>query len=220
MKCPRCVQRIHRAAGGCPHCGFTLADADNLFGGEDLQMRLLSDSAGLMRHEEKGRLLSAMERFNRTFPQLFVAVHTGSCGGMGNLRQFGFWLLNRAKFEDLPTDRGHLSMVLLVIDADVRSAGISFSYGLDAFLDEDDTFQCLARAHAYWLEGRHAEGAIKVIEQLAVVLKKRSVQVRRNPERFERKVARPVRIEPLSEKNRRGRMAGSFDGPRNGEDLQ
>ncbi len=158
-----------------------------------------------------------MQRFNRQFPQLFVAVHTGSCGGMANLRQFGFWFLNRAKFEDLPSDRGNLSAILLVIDADARSAGISFGYGLDAFLDEEDTFQCLARAHAYWQEGRHSEGLVKAIEQLAIVLKRRSRQARRNPVRFERKVARPARIDVLAEKIGSGRRAESFDGPGNGE---
>jgi hypothetical protein len=219
MRCPRCVQRIHRAAGGCPHCGFTLADADKVFGAEDLHLRTLSDSAGLMRRDEQGRLQAVMQRFNRRFPQLFVAVHTRSFGGLANLRQFGFWFLNRTKFEDSPSDLGNRSAILLVMDADSKSAGISFGYALDAFLDEEDTFQCLARAHAYWLEGRHADGLVKAIEQLIIILKKRSRQVRRDPARFERKVSRPAQIDALAQKIQGGRRAKNSDRSGSGEEI-
>lgn len=205
MKCPRCVQRIHRAAGGCPHCGFTLADADAVFGAEDVKLRTLTDAAGLMRREEHRRVESAMHRFNRQFPQLFVAVHTGSFKGIANLRQFGFWFLNRAVFEDLPTARQNEACILIVIDADARAAGVSFGYVLDAFLEEGDTFQCLSRAHAYWLEGRHADGLVKAIEQLTIILKKRSRQAQRDPQRFERKVVRPPQLGALVKKIRSGR---------------
>lgn len=217
MKCPRCVQRIHRAAGGCPHCGFTLADADALFGAEDVKLRTLTDAAGLMRREEQRRVESAMHRFNRQFPQLFVAVHTGSFKGVSNLRQFGFWLLNRAVFEDLPVDRLNEAGILIAIDADAKAAGMSFGYALDAFVEEDDTFQCLSRAHAYWLEGRHADGLVKAIEQLTIILKKRSRQARRDPERFERKVARPPQVDALVQKIRSGRKVEKQEEPRDRE---
>lgn len=213
MKCPRCVQRIHRAADGCPHCGFTLANADSEFGADDVRFRTLTDAAGLMKREGHRRVESAMHRFNRQFPQLFVAVHTGSFGGAAKLRQFGFWLLNRAKFEDLPEGRQNKSAILIAIDVDAKAVGMSFGYALDAFLEEEDTFQCLARAHAYWLEGRHAEGLVKAIEQLSIILKKRSRQAGRDPLRFERKVARPPRLDALAQKIRGGRKGSeSQDG--------
>lgn len=208
MKCPRCVQRIHRAADGCPHCGFTLADADKSFSGEDFRLRTLSDGAGLMRLEDHHRVESAMQRFNRRFPQLFMAVHTGSFGAASNLRQYGFWFLNRARFEDLPVGRDNRAAILILIDADVKAAGMTFGYALDAFLDEEDTFQALSRAHAYWLEGRHADGLVKAIEQLSIILKKRSRQARRDPSRFERKVARPPQVDELARKIRDGRRSG------------
>jgi hypothetical protein len=211
MKCPRCVQRIHRAAGGCPHCGFTLADADTIFGAVDVRLRTLTDAAGLMRRGEQRRVESAMQRFNRRFPQLFVAVHTGSYLGVANLRQFGFWFLNRAVFEDLPAARFNEACILIVIDADAKAAGVSFGYALDAFLEEDDTFQCLSRAHSYWLEGRHAEGLVKAIEQLTIILKKRSRQAQRDPQRFERKVVRPPQLGALVKKIRGGRKVDQQD---------
>ena len=203
MKCPRCVQVIHRGAAVCPHCGFGLAEVDAKHGAEEVSLRRLADVAGLIRNRERGKVSAALDRFCRKFPQLFFAVYTSSGQG-GNLRQFGFWLLNRAAFEDVPVDRPNEAGILLVIDADSKSASVTWGYTLDPFLTEEDTFQCLSRAHAYWLEGRYAEGTVRMIEQLEKVLKKRAAQARRDPERFERKVAPPPRTGEIARRIREG----------------
>lgn len=204
MKCPRCVQVIHRGAGLCPHCGFGLAEADERYGHEDVRLRRLADVAGLMRSRERGKVTAALDHFCRRFPQLFFAVYTGSGQGGGNLRQFGFWLLNRAAFEDVPVDRPNEAGILLVIDADPKSATVTWGYLLDPFLTEEDTFICLSRAHAYWLEGRFAEGTVRMIQQLEKVLRKKASQARRDPERFERKVAPPARTGEIARRIREG----------------
>jgi hypothetical protein len=191
MKCPRCVQKIHRAAESCPHCGYSMADADARFGCEDVRMRLLTDQAGIFRRGDRSRVERAMERMGRRFPQLFVAVFTGSLGEISQLRQFGFWLLNRAAFEDLPPDKPNEAGILLTIDPESKAAGIVFGYLLDPYLDESDTFECLSRAHAYWLEGHYAEGVLRVLLHLEGILKKRSGQARRDPEHFLRRVLPP-----------------------------
>lgn len=142
-----------------------------------------------------------MEQITRHFPQIFVAIYTGSLGEVANLRQFGFWLLNRSAFEDVPVEKPNEAGILITIDPESKAAGIVFGYLLDPFLEESDTFECLSRAHAYWLEGRYADGMVRVLGQLGVILRKRSRQARRNPSHFERKVALPSppvdRIHPL-----------------------
>ena len=188
MKCPRCVQRIHRAADSCPHCGFTIADADARFGGEDVRLRRLTDSAGILRRGDRERVEAAMERISRRFPQLFVAIYTGALGEVANIRQFGFWLLNRSAFEDVAVDKPNAAGILITIDPESKAAGVVFGYLLDPFLEESDTFECLSRAHAYWLEGRYADGIIRVLSHLDGILSKRSRQARRDPEYFQRKV--------------------------------
>ncbi len=205
MKCPRCVQTIHRGAVVCPHCGFGIGDCDARYGGEDVVLRRLADVAGLVRSRERGKVSAALDRFSRKFPQLFFAVYTGSGEeGGGSLRQFGFWLLNRAAFEDVPVDRPNEAGILLVIDPDTKSAALTWGYLLDPFLGEEETFQCLSRAHAYWLEGRYAEGTVRVIAQMEKVLKKRAAQARRDPEKFERKVAPPPRTGEIARRIREG----------------
>lgn len=204
MKCPRCVQRIHRAAQSCPHCGFSLADADQRFGADVVRLRSLTDGAGLLRRGERGKVEAAMESIGRRFPQVFVAVYTGSLGEVSNIRQFGFWLLNRAAFEDVPVGKPNESGILLTIDPESKAAGIAFGYLLDPFLEESDTFDCLSRAHAHWLEGRYADGIVKALRQLDSILAKRCRQAKRDPEKFERKVMPPPQMGDLVKRIRAG----------------
>jgi hypothetical protein len=204
MKCPRCVQRIHRAAAACPHCGFCITDADGMFGEGEVKLRSLTDAAGIFRRNERDRIEDALDRIGELFPQLFVAVYTGGLGEMGNLRQFGFWLLNRGVFEDVPVEKPNEAGILYVIDPDSKAAGMSFGYLLDPFFEEQDSFECLSRAHAYWLEGRYAEGLVKSLDQLEKLLRKRCRQVRRDPEKYERRVATPVAVGDLVKKIRNG----------------
>ncbi len=192
MKCPRCVQSIHRAAELCPHCGFSIADADFAYGGDEVSLRSLTDGAGIFGHGQRERVEAAMERVSRRFPQLFVAVYTGSLGEVANIRQFGFWLLNRAAFEDVPADKPNETGILITIDPESKAAGMVFGYALDALLDESDTFECLSRAHGHWLEGRYAEGLVKLLAHLEGILIKRSRQVRRDPGHFRRKLMPPT----------------------------
>lgn len=204
MKCPRCVQVIHRGAGLCPHCGFGIAEMDARHGKDNVSLRRLADVAGLMKSRERSKVQAALDDFGRRFPQLFFAVYTGSGQGGGNVRQFGFWLLNRAAFEDVPVDRPNEAGILLVIDPETKAASVTWGYLLDPFLTEEDTFLCLSRAHAYWLEGRFADGTVRMISQLGKILGKRAAQARRDPERFERKVAPPAKTGEIARRIREG----------------
>jgi hypothetical protein len=204
MKCPRCVQRIHRAAASCPHCGFSITDADARFGGGEVRLRCLTDSAGILRRGDREKVEAAMERISRRFPQVFVAIYTGALGEVANIRQFGFWLLNRSAFEDVPVDKPNEAGILFTIDPESKAAGVVFGYLLDPFLEESDTFECLSRAHAYWLEERYADGIIRALAHLESVLCKRSRHARRDPEHFQRKVLPPAMMGDLVRRIRAG----------------
>lgn len=208
MKCPRCVQRIHRAAVSCPHCGFTLADADSKFGAEEVRIGRLTDGAGILRRGERERVAAALDRVTQRFPQVFVAIYTGALGEVSHIRQFGFWLLNRSAFEDVPVDLPNEAGILITIDPESKAAGMVFGYLLDPFLEEADTFACLSRAHAYWLEGLYADGIVRLLGHLEAVLVKRSKQARKDPEYFERKVLPPPRLGELVRRIREGHRPG------------
>jgi len=167
-------------------------DANAIFGGNALRRRRLTDQAGILRHSERAQVDAAMARLSRRLPQVFVAVHTGAMDELATLRQFGFWLLNRTTFEDVPGGLTNDSGIVIIIDPESKAAGMAFGYLLDPYLEEADTFECLLRGHAHWLEQRYAEGLVKAIAHLQAILCKRSRQARRNPGFFQRKVLPPA----------------------------
>jgi len=175
-----------------------------MFGDSEVKLRRLTDAAGVFRRNQRDILEDAMDRVQTAFPQIFVSIYTDTFGETGNLRQFGFWLLNRGVFEDVPVDRPNEAGVLIVIDPESKSASMSFGYLLEPFFDERDTFECLSRAHSHWLEGRYADGALRCLRQLEKLLRKRSRQVRRDPDKYEQRVSKPVAVEDLVKKIRGG----------------
>ena len=58
-------------------------------------------------------------------------------------------------------------------------ATMAHGYLLVGRLRDEDVFECLARAHGYWLEGRHAEGIVKAWNHLEGILVRRGRQARR-----------------------------------------
>ena len=135
-----------------------------------------------------------MVRLSRLLPQVFVVVYTGAMGEVATMRQFGFWLLNRTTFEDVPGDLTNESGIVIIIDPESKVAGMVFGYLLDPYLGEVDTFECLARGHAHWLEQHYAEGLVKTIAHLQTILCKRSRHAGRTPGRGQRKVLSPAII--------------------------
>ena len=83
MKCPRCVQAIHRGAEACPHCGFVLADLDAAFGERAVAMERLNDGGGLLTRAGRDRVTRAMRGFERRFPQLWWLITPFRCRGAG-----------------------------------------------------------------------------------------------------------------------------------------
>ena len=185
MKCPRCVQKIHRGAELCPHCGFSVLDLELLYGAEEVHMSRLSDLAGVLRLKERHKAVALLDQFEKVFPQLFFSVHFGALDERANIRQFGMWLLNKAAYEDVDIGKPNDAGILLVVDVNSKSATISFGYFLDRFLTEEDTFQILSKAHPYFLQGSYLK-ALKVILHATVkVLKKRSKYIKRRPELYQ-----------------------------------
>ncbi len=142
-------------------------------------MPLLDDRAGLMTKLGRDHVQRAMDHFERKFPQLWFSIHSGRPAAGGDLRQYGFWLLNRARLTDLQEGRPREGGILLVIDPDTKQAGMTWGYRLDGHLGEDDTFLAMSRAHAYWVEGRYEDGIVRAIQEITRVLIKRARRAKR-----------------------------------------
>lgn len=184
MKCPRCVQRVHRAAEQCPHCGFELEEADRVFGAQEVRLTCLTDAAGVLRKRERETARRLLVDFQRRFPQLFFAVYFGTFREMSCLRQFGFWLLNRGAFEDVEVSRPNEAGILLSVDVGGKSAGISYGYNLQPFLTEDTTFRSLSAAHPYFLQEQYLRAIEVVGERLSKTLRRQARRARRDPDSY------------------------------------
>jgi len=182
VKCPRCVQRIHRSAVQCPHCGFSLAEVDAVFGVQEVRVKCLTDAAGVLRKKERSEAERVLAAFQRKFPQLFFAVYFGTFKELPSLRQFGFWLLNRGAFEDVDVSRPNEGGILLSVDVAGKSAGMSFGYRLHPFLDDDLTFKALSAAHPYFLQGQYLKAMEVVVNRTARILRKEARRARKDPE--------------------------------------
>ena len=170
-----------------------MQDLDAQYGGDEVRMRRLSDAAGVLRLQERKKVEKWFQRFEASFPQLFFSVYYGALDERSNIRQFGMWLLNRGAFEDVELSRPNDGGLLLLIDVNSKAAFIANGYLLDGYLKEDDTFNVLSKAHPHLLQGNYYKALKIVMAKLSVVLKKRSRQANRNPEKYQRTVGKPQR---------------------------
>jgi len=177
------VQKIHLAAASCPHCGFTAEHADELFGDQDVPLQKFSDPAGVLRMKERKPMRKLMERFEKKFPQLFVSVYLGAFEEMTNIRQFGFWLLNRAAYSDVDVDRPNENGILILVDVTSKTAGITYGYSLLPYLNDENTFDALSAAHPYLIQGEFLQAVDQTVRKLEVSLKKGWRRAKWNPEK-------------------------------------
>lgn len=174
MKCPRCVQRVHSMARECPHCAFSIANVDRIFGQDDVRLRTLTDAAGVLRRRERIALRGRLHQFQQNFPQLFFGIYFGSFRETPSLRQFGFWLLNRGAFEDVEVSRPNAGGILLSVDVGGKSAGLTSGYAVAPFLSQEATFGALSSAHPYFLEGQWLKASESVLGRITRVLARQS----------------------------------------------
>jgi hypothetical protein len=194
MQCPSCVQRIHRGAEVCPHCGFSITLAEISYGSGKIITTTFDDNAGLLRMKYRPIVQKCMQRFSLRFPQFFFALYTRSFTHKADLRQYGFWFLNRTVFSDQAAHQSNASAVLLVMDAENKHAGLSFGYMLDPYLDEGDTLACLEKAQTLWTDYQYAEGIVAVVKHLEVILIRKHRMQRKDPHQFAKMVAPPNNV--------------------------
>jgi len=156
--------------------------ADEVFGSEDIKLNKLTDAAGVLRMKEREPMRKILERFESKFPQLFVSIYLGAFEDLQSLQQFGFWMLNRAEYADVDPERPNENGILIVVDVNAKTAGITYGYALLPYLDEDSTFAALSAGHPSFLQGHYLGALGTVIKRLEGTLMKRWKMVRRDPD--------------------------------------
>ena len=146
MKCPACAQTIAEPVPVCPACKFTLRRLDSKFGTVPLHTRYLTDRASRLTLDEVARLRELLRRFENKFPQSPFSVFVTDFPTETNIREFTFWLANRARFGFAEATGPENFDLLLVIEAETGNAALTVGYGLEKFISEDDLNGVLNRA--------------------------------------------------------------------------
>ncbi len=184
MNCPRCVRDLPSAALTCGECGFSLHDQDAQFGQDAVRLDRVANPAGSLSEADIRTLEQALDAFQETFPQLFLAIYNVALPVMSSVRQFGFWLLNRAAIKDLDITRPNENGALLVLDETTGQAGLVVGYLLECYFSEPELAELLEPARKDWAAGSLAAGALEVIAAFTKALKKKAKLAQRDPTQF------------------------------------
>lgn len=186
--------------------------ADEVFGADDVSLDKFTDAAGIIRMKEREPMRKILERFEARFPQLFVSIYLGAFEELESLRQFGFWMLNRAAYVDVDLERPNENGILIVVDVNAKNAGITFGYALLPYLDEDSAFAALAAGHPSFLQGHYLEAIATVIQKLEGTLIKGWKKVKKDPESILAEGGQnPKRVGELLQRPQEGNQLGTAD---------
>jgi uncharacterized membrane protein YgcG len=166
MKCPGCASILETPAEVCPTCKFTLRRLDPKFGTVPLHTRYLTDRSSSLTLDEVERLRDLLERFETKFPQSVFSVFVTDLPAGTNIREFTFWLANRARFASVDAIAAQNFDVLLVIDAETHNAALTVGYGLEKFISEDDLNAALTGALPALRDGELERGIRLCIEEM------------------------------------------------------
>jgi uncharacterized membrane protein YgcG len=117
-------------------CGFTLAVTDAQYGADGVVLVRLNDTDGALRPAERARLESQLARFERAFPQLFLVIYLGPLESESVLREFGFWLLNRAAVAGIEFTRSNENGLVLLADPARCLVGVVVGSQVESLLAE------------------------------------------------------------------------------------
>jgi hypothetical protein len=148
--CPRCSEPIHEGQPSCPVCDFSLSQVDSAFGSRRVRVQRLVDASQTINPDELEQLGQRIDRFELDFPQLVFAAYIADLPESTNLRELGFWMINRAIFD---SPRSNDSAILLCINNRFLSASITLGYVPEQFLSEEAITWTLDRTMPY-LGGR------------------------------------------------------------------
>lgn len=185
MKCPRCVSEVPHAAPSCGNCGYSLADSDAHFGDDSVALSRVTDSNGRFSEKEIKQIEKALDQFEKTFPQLFLSVYSLALPVGSSLRQFGFWMLNRAAISPLEITRPNEQGAMLVLEETSGQASLVVGYLLECYFREDELQEIVGHGKASWNHGKMAAGVLAVVKSYTAALKKKILIARKDPSQFD-----------------------------------
>ena len=148
----------------CPGCQLTLRDLDANFGAVPRHSRFVTDFSGRLSPRDVTALRALLRLFNRKFPQSRFSAFLTNQISAGSIREYAFWLMNRARFgfpEAIGADNFDL---LLAVDVQRSAAALIVGYGLEHYITERDLERALAEAASGFHQGHFFQGIRACVE--------------------------------------------------------
>ena len=134
MLCPYCQKPLAEDAAACGVCGLSLARADAYFGTPPRLSPDVTDPAGLLTASARQRIIGALDRFHRRFPQCRLGVALLSMPDEMPGATRAFWLFNRGAGDGGLNTGSANRRLFLLIDPDAGEATLTIGYGLEPFI--------------------------------------------------------------------------------------
>lgn len=81
----------------CPTCGYSIEQANQLFGDGQVQFTRVLDAAGVLTHQERLELMYALEQMERRIRPAVLCVYITDVGHEKELCAHAHWILNHAR---------------------------------------------------------------------------------------------------------------------------
>ncbi len=177
MACPRCGKSHSQPTPSCPSCGFSLEVLSTILGSDMVKLDRLTDKAHCLRLREAQALESALDGFERRFPQVFVGVYLGVLPPAFKLNELTFWLLNHAAFNVPDYRKLNEFAVVVIIDPVARTAALNVGYALDRWLPQDRLAAILRSMRTRLWHGEYVDAVMTALAGIEKSLKRGAKKV-------------------------------------------
>lgn len=179
MKCPSCATALPAPVPRCPECKLSLLSLDMKFGLVPRHSRYLSDPSARLSSREKKDVREALFLFEKKFPQILLSVIVIELPTTHPVREYAFWMANRARLSAVEKTRGENYDLLLMIDLASDAAALVAGYGLEPYVSEEDLEESLQALTLPFRAGNWAGGIHACIQALAAKLRMCSDRARK-----------------------------------------
>ncbi len=178
MNCPSCSQPVADDAPSCAGCGLSIELLDRKFGAVPRHFPHVTDIAAELTRWQSARLEWHSRYFERAFPQARFVMFLTRLPRGANVREYGFWLFNRARFSLDEARGGNNFSILLTIDCAGGQAAMTVGYGLELLLPEQTLREVLESVSRDFAKGRYYRGCERCLYAVIRLLKPLGVRGR------------------------------------------
>lgn len=171
--CPGCHATLQELVNECPFCSFTAMKCVSKFPYTPPPLTRFMDPQGRLSARDCKVASKKIDLLEKRLPQVRLFICITSLEKNTDVREFGFWLFNRAKPEIVMEPDARTHGILLMVDRSSRAASLTVGYGLDTFIDDVLLVRALKESERALKEGRYGEAFAKLAAKLLDVLRER-----------------------------------------------